>query len=109
MEERMKAVISMGAVALAMALAIPAMAEDDAATLYKQKCATCHAADGTGSAVGKKMGAKDFKDPDVVKQSDTELTKTTKEGKGKMPKYEGKLTDAQIKDLVAYIRTLQKK
>lgn len=105
----MKAVISMAAVALALALAVPALAQDDAATLYKQKCATCHAPDGTGSAVGKKMGAKDFKDPDVVKQSNEELIKTTKEGKGKMPKYEGKLTDTQIKDLVKYIRTLQKK
>lgn len=105
----MKAVISMAAVALALALAVPAMAQDDAATLYKQKCVTCHAADGTGSAVGKKMGAKDLKDPDVVKQSDAELIKTTKEGKGKMPKYEGKLTDDQIKELVKYIRTLQKK
>lgn len=105
----MKAVIIMGAVALAMALAIPAMGEDDAATLYKKNCATCHAADGTGSAVGKKLGAKDFKDPDVVKQSDAEFTKITREGKGKMPKFEGKLTDAQIKELVTYIRTLQKK
>lgn len=105
----MKAVISMAAVALALALAVPTMAEDDAATVYKQKCASCHGPDGTGSAVGKKMGAKDFKDPEVVKQSDEELIKTTKDGKGKMPKYEGKLSDDQIKGLVKYIRTLQKK
>jgi cytochrome c6 len=104
----MKAVLSMAAVALVAALAVPAMAQDDAATLYKQKCATCHAADGTGSAAGKKMGVKDFKDPSLVKQSDEDLIKVTKEGKGKMPKYEGKLTDEQIKDLVKYIRTLQK-
>lgn len=102
----MKAVIM---AAVVLALALPARAKDRAATLYKQKCATCHAADGTGSVAGKKMGAKDFKSPDVVKQTDAELIKTTREGKGKMPKYEGKLTDAQIKDLVKYIRTLQKK
>ncbi len=104
----MKTVLSMAALALAAALAVPAMAQDDAATLYKQKCATCHAADGPGSAAGKKMGVKDFKDPSVVKQSDEDLVKATREGKGKMPKYEGKLSDGQIKELVKYIRTLQK-
>lgn len=105
----MKTVISMAAVALALALAVPAMAADDAATVYKQKCASCHGPDGAGSAVGKKIGARDFKDPEVVKQSDEELIKITKDGKGKMPKFEGKLTDDQIKGLVKYIRTLQKK
>lgn len=104
----MKAVIALAAFALAAAVAVPATAQDDAASLYKQKCAGCHGPDGNASAAGKKMGAKDFKDPDVVKQSDEDLIKATKEGKGKMPKYEGKLTDDQIKDVVKYIRTLQK-
>ncbi len=104
----MKAVFSMAAVALAAALAVPAVAQEKAAALYKQKCATCHAADGTGSAAGKKMGVKNFKDPSVVKQSDEDLIKITREGKGKMPKYEGKLRDEQIRNLVKYIRTLQK-
>ena len=45
----------------------------------------------------------------VQKQTDAELTKVTEDGKGKMPAYKGKLTDAQIKDLVAFVRTLKKK
>jgi mono/diheme cytochrome c family protein len=49
-----------------------------------------------------------FNRPDVVKMSDDELITITKKGKGKMPAFHGKLTDDQIKDLVAYIRTLQK-
>ena len=32
-----------------------------------------------------------------------------KGGKNKMPAFSGKLTDAQITDVVAYIHTLQKK
>jgi mono/diheme cytochrome c family protein len=43
----------------------------------------------------------------VAKQSDADLEKVTKEGKGKMPKYEGKLTDDQIKGLIKYIRSLK--
>jgi mono/diheme cytochrome c family protein len=31
----------------------------------------------------------------------------TKAGKGKMPAFSGKLTDAQIKDVVTYIKTLK--
>ena len=38
-----------------------------------------------------------------------EMIAETKAGKGKMPAFAGKLTDAQIKDAVAYVRTLQKK
>jgi mono/diheme cytochrome c family protein len=40
--------------------------------------------------------------------SDADLTAAITDGKGKMPAYKGKLTDAQIKDLVGYIRTLKK-
>ncbi len=50
-----------------------------------------------------------FNRPDVVKMSDDDLIAITTNGKAKMPAYKGKLTDAQIKDVVAYIRTLQKK
>jgi len=49
-----------------------------------------------------------FNSPELVKMPDAELNAATKNGKGKMPAYAGKLTDPQIKDVVAYIRTLQK-
>jgi hypothetical protein len=44
-------------------------------TLFKSKCAACHGADGTGSAMGKKMGAHDFTTADVQKMSDAQLTR----------------------------------
>jgi len=87
-------------------IARPAMA-DDAEALYKSKCQMCHGADGKGSPAGQKMGVRDFHSPEVAKESDAELFKITKEGKGKMPKQEGKLTDDQIKQLIAYIRKLK--
>ncbi len=49
-----------------------------------------------------------FNSPDLVKLSDADLIAATKNGKGKMPAYAGKLSDRQIKDVVVYIRTLQK-
>lgn len=103
----MKAMISMMALGVLLAAALPAAA-DDAAALYKSKCQVCHGADGKGSAAGQKLGVRDFHSPEVQKESDADLIKITKEGKGKMPKFEGKLADDQIKDLVKYIRTLGK-
>ncbi|MBZ5651188.1 MAG: cytochrome c [Acidobacteriia bacterium] len=82
---------------------------DDAAATYKAKCAMCHGADGKGDTpVGKKMGIRDLTSADVQKMSDEELITITTKGKNKMPGYENKLSAAQIKDVVAYIRQLAK-
>lgn len=75
--------------------------------LYHSKCQACHAPDGSGSTVGKSLGAKDFHSPEVSGQSDAALMDVVKKGRGKMPSYDGKLTDAQIKDLINYIRSLK--
>ena len=97
------------ALLLAASLAAPALAEDTAA-LYKAKCAMCHGADGLAATpVGKTMKVLSFKAPEMVSATDARFIASTANGKGaKMPAYKGKLTDAQIKDVVAYIRTLQK-
>lgn len=89
---------------------LPARAEGDAAAVFKDKCAVCHAANGDGStAVGKSMKLRDLRSSDVQKQSDVDLKKITASGKGKMPGYQGKLSDAQIDELVTYMRALAKK
>lgn len=81
-----------------------AVAQDAAAT-YKAKCAMCHGADGKGG----KMGTKDFASPEIKGMSDAQLTEAVTKGKPpKMPAYGEKLKDTEIKDLVAYIRTLGK-
>ncbi len=94
-------------VLVVLALAMPLFAEDGAA-LYKAKCAGCHAADGTGSPMGKKLGAKPLGGADVQKLTDADLEKTISGGKGKMPPFKT-LTPAQIKSLVAEIRAFAKK
>jgi cytochrome c6 len=81
----------------------------DAAGLYKSKCAVCHGADGKGDTpVAKKLGAHDFASPEVQKESDQDLAEVIAKGRNKMPAYGSSLKDAQIKDLVAYIRGLAK-
>ena len=86
------------------------MAQGTAASTYAAKCQMCHGAIGAGDTpAGKAMGAVPFQSPAVVKETDAGLFAITKSGKGKMPAYAGKLPDDQIKDLITYIRTLQKK
>lgn len=97
-----------GGIFLGFAVA-PVCAEQPGGQLYKTKCAACHGPDGTGSAVGKKLGAHDFASAEVQSLSDQELIETTTKGKDKMPGYGKSLNEAQIKDLVAYIRELGKK
>lgn len=83
---------------------LPASGQDVAAN-YKEKCAMCHGKDGQGG----KMGTKAFASAEVQALSDAELTAAISKGKPpKMPAYEGKITDAEIKDLVAYVRSLGK-
>ena len=101
------ALVALLACGLVASCASPAFADDAAAT-YKAKCAMCHGPDGKGSAVGTKMGARSFASPEVKAESDAQLTDVITKGKGKMPSYSGKLKDAEIKDLVTYIRGLAK-
>lgn len=95
---------------LAVATTVTALAQSSGADTYKAKCAMCHGADGLAATpTGKAMKVPPFNAPEVAKMSDADLIAATKNGKGKMPAYAGKLTDTQIKDVVAYVRTLEKK
>lgn len=94
---------------LSASLALPAVAQQAGEATYKAKCAMCHGADGLGNTpVGKSMKLRSLKSPEDIKATDADLFKDTKSGVGKMQGYAGKLTDAQITDVVSFIRTLQK-
>ena len=77
---------------------------EDAATLFKQKCASCHGPDGKGKTkMGEKMGAKDLTG---IKASEAEIQKSIADGKPgtKMLAYKGKISDEEIKALAAYVK-----
>ena len=91
-----------------MALTASIFAADQKADdLFQARCQGCHGPDGRASLVGKKMGAKDFQDPAVIKMSRIEIQKVIAEGKNKMPPYKGKLTDDEIKALAKYIKEMK--
>lgn len=81
---------------------------DSGSDLFRAKCAMCHGPDGKGqTAMGKTLNLRDLGSADVQAQSDADLKNIITNGKGKMPKYDGKLTPDQINDVVKYVRTLK--
>ena len=96
--------------AAACAMSVPARAQGAGEKVYKAKCAMCHGADGSGATpAGKGTKARDFCSDEVKKESDEDWSLIIVKGKNKMPAYDKKITEAEIKDVVAYIRTLCKK
>jgi len=97
--------LAMGLLAGICLLSLPAKADVAAAgATFKAKCAGCHGADGKGKEA---MKTRDLSSADVQKQSDADLSGIITKGKGKMPAY-GSMTPDQVKDMVAYIRSLKK-
>ena len=76
------------------------------AALWAQSCASCHGKDGSGNtAMGKKLGVQDYTKSQSF--SDAEAANVIKNGKGKMKAYK-QFSDADVKALVAYVRSLKK-
>ncbi len=76
---------------------------------YKAKCALCHGAQGTPNpGIALHMGVKPASDPAVKAHSAAQMIAITTDGKGKMPAFKGKLSDAEIKASVDYFRGLAK-
>lgn len=87
----------------------------DAQGNWDHHCAMCHGKDGKGDTkIGQKMGCKDFTDAKVQADlKDADAVKAIKEG---LTSAEGKklmkpfsdLSDSEVKDLVAYVRSFKK-
>ncbi len=80
-------------------------------TLYNKNCASCHGKAGLGDGVKSRMLKEfpgDFSKADFQGQSDGDHFYKTKFGRGEMPKYEGKLADNDIWNIVNYMRTFKK-
>lgn len=85
-------------------------AQDNAAPLYRSRCAMCHGATGKADTpAGKAFKAVDYHDPAVMAMTDAELTAIITNGKEKMPAFGKRLSASDIAGLVAYIHILQKK
>ena len=87
----------------------------DAQANWDNHCAKCHGQTGNGETKRpRKHKLKDYTDAKVqAKLTDEHMIKATKEGvkeggKPAMKAYSPQLSDAEIKDLVAFIRKMKK-
>lgn len=87
----------------------------DSKALWDANCAQCHGPTGhADTKMGKILNAKDLTNPSVQASfTDAKAAEVIKDGvktngKMTMKAFAGKLTDDEIKALVAYVRTLKK-
>lgn len=81
--------------------------------MYGYDCAICHGATGDGKgelAASMKPALKDWSSPDSLKDlSDGDIYGIIKNGKGQMEGEGARLKDADIWNMVIYVRSLAKK
>jgi cytochrome c oxidase cbb3-type subunit 3 len=96
--------------ALVIAKTSPAGGQTNAAALFSKNCARCHGRDGRASGLkAKATGARNLTDAKWQDRvSDERIFNSINNGKGKMPAYGKKLSEAEIDALVSYVRTLKK-
>jgi cytochrome c553 len=87
----------------------------DATANWTKHCASCHGKDGKGETkAGRMAGVKDQTDPKYqAGLTDDKMIAAIKDGlkeggKEKMKPFKDKLSDDEIKALVAHVRTLKK-
>ena len=72
--------------------------------VYEMHCEACHGADGRSI----EPGVPDFSNGDAMFQPDSDLYSKIRSGTNTMPAYRGILTDAEVRNVIAYLRSLQK-
>lgn len=107
-----KTKLSVGALLVSCLLGWSARA--DAPATWAANCAACHGKDGKGQTMmGRKLAIKDLTDASVQASfTDAQAAAAIKDGiteggTQKMKAFGDKLSDADIKALVAYVRTLK--
>lgn len=72
--------------------------------VYELHCQSCHGADGRSM----ELGVPDFSRGESLFRPDTDLVRELREGGGMHPAYRGLLSDDEMRDVLAYVRTLQR-
>lgn len=90
---------------LALLMALPAQAADigKGRNHFSTYCAVCHGQNGEGVM----PGTPNFRQSNRLMRPDAVLLESIRAGRNAMPAFRGVLTDAQLLDVVAFLRTLQ--
>lgn len=90
----------------ALVMGAPAHAGDifNGKEVYELHCEGCHGADGASF----EPGVPDFTRGESLFAPDSELVQRLREGSAMKPSFRGLLTDEELRDVIAYVRTLQR-
>lgn len=90
------------ALTLAIVFVAAAARAETATVNFEKKCSLCHGKDGKGhTSVAERMGIKDLT---TAAGTTAELAATIANGRGKMPAFKGKLSEAEIEALAAHVK-----
>jgi cbb3-type cytochrome c oxidase subunit III len=83
---------------------------NNAAQLFSQNCAKCHGKDGRAKGLKAKVaGVRNLADAEWQDRvTDERIFNSINNGKGKMPAFGKKLSEADVNSLVNYVRSLKK-
>jgi len=81
-----------------------------AATLFARNCVRCHGKDGRAKGIKRSLsGARDLTDPGWQDRvSDERIFNVISNGKGRMPGFSKKMSEAEIETVVQFVRGLKK-
>ncbi len=107
------ALIGLAMAALANPITTPRTAPEAAATgaqLYAQQCVKCHGKDGRAKGIKAKLsGARNLAEADWQERvTDERIFNVISNGKGRMPAFGKKLSEAEVDLLVQHVRSLKK-
>jgi cytochrome c553 len=98
-----------------LALLAGSLTAADVVSNWNTHCVSCHAKDGSGQTrMGRQSGAKDYRDAAVqAAMKDDAALKIlqdglTEKGKERMKPYKDKLSEDEMKALIAHMRTFKK-
>lgn len=95
--------LGMTIIALSFVANVFAADPNNGASLYQRHCFNCHGDTGFGVM----PGAPDFTRGERLFAPDSELAASIRNGVRVMPGFNGILTDQEVLDVIAYLRTLQ--
>jgi mono/diheme cytochrome c family protein len=83
---------------------------DLGAQVFAKRCVLCHGVDGHGDGIAAKglnPKPRNFHDQAYMKtRTDAQLLEVIHKGKGAMPRWEGQLSEAEIRAVLAHVRAL---
>lgn len=104
---RLTNLLTLGILLAALLYGQDAKKQFHGAEIFNAQCAGCHGQDGRAQTdMGKKVKAADLTSAAVQHMSASELSKTIKDGKDKMPAFGDKLSDDDVKAVVAYVQQI---